>query len=200
MNVKRVQLIAAILTSGAVVLAVAAQVQSAAAWRKAASADRLAINVLDSAPWPIIACTETMEVVVFNEAAATFTGWPSKAMLGGPLERIVPAEYMVGHGEAFNRAAAKLADSQQDWTAPRDIAAAVLCADGRIEPCTISVRGVRSGTDRLFIANILPDSLGATAAQQLRAGQADRWTGEDMREWVKALEESNPDLEVPKTE
>ena len=198
MNVKRVQLIAAILTSGAVALAVAAQVQSAAAWRKAADADRLAINVLESAPWPIVACTESGEVLVFNSAATEYTGWSAEAIIGGPLSNIIPKGIAPTHKAAYAAAVQRLMRAGQDWTQPHNVDAKVQCRDGRVEPCTVTVRGVKSGMEIMFIATLIPKAhVPASAIEELREGQSDRWTGSDMREWIERLRAENPDIDVP---
>ncbi|HWP86946.1 MAG TPA: PAS domain S-box protein, partial [Burkholderiales bacterium] len=68
------------------------------------AADLALQNVVDSAMDAIVTVDEQQRIVLFNAAAEKVFGWPRDAMLGQPLERLIPARLRpahVGHIASF---------------------------------------------------------------------------------------------------
>lgn len=141
----------------AMILAVHAYVQSVKATNRAIEAERMSINVLNTMPLPVIACTSDDRVVAFNHEAELLTGWTSKAIVGGSLMRIVPKDLQYDHTHAFDRASIKLLEGDAEWGLISTRTTDVQCRDGSTKRITLHIRGVRSGRQVLFIAVLLLD-------------------------------------------
>ncbi|HYK16332.1 MAG TPA: PAS domain S-box protein, partial [Burkholderiales bacterium] len=70
------------------------------------AADLALQNVVDSAMDAIVTVDEHQRIVLFNTAAEQVFGWPRDAMLGQPLERLIPARLRPAHAGHIARFAA----------------------------------------------------------------------------------------------
>ena len=63
-------------------------------------------NIVDSAMDAIISVDESQRIALYNPAAEKMFGWPRAAVLGQPLDRLIPERYRAahhGHVERFGR-------------------------------------------------------------------------------------------------
>jgi len=60
-------------------------------------------GIVDSAMDAIITADEQQRIMLFNAAAEKVFLWPRAAVLGQPLEKLIPERYRARHGEALER-------------------------------------------------------------------------------------------------
>src|SRR6478735_2069586 len=54
-------------------------------------------GILESAVDPIVSIDDTQRVVLFNAAAERAFGWPRAAVIGQPLDMLIPARHRTAH-------------------------------------------------------------------------------------------------------
>ena len=70
------------------------------------SAEARVGDLIDSAMDAVVSVDEAQRIVLFNAAAEKLFGWPRAAMLGQPLDRLIPEQFRAahrGHIERFGR-------------------------------------------------------------------------------------------------
>ncbi|HEY2819051.1 MAG TPA: PAS domain S-box protein [Casimicrobiaceae bacterium] len=60
-------------------------------------------GIVDSAMDPIVTVDDTQSIVRFNAAAERVFGWPRDAMIGQPLDRLIPGRFQPMHTEHIER-------------------------------------------------------------------------------------------------
>ena len=60
-------------------------------------------GIVDSAMDPIVTVDDAQRIVRFNKAAERVFGWPSAAVIGEPLERLIPERFRAVHHEHIER-------------------------------------------------------------------------------------------------
>ena len=65
--------------------------------RAAAPGPAQLTGVLESAMDPIVSIDDAQRVVLFNAAAEQAFGWPRAAVIGQPLDMLIPARHRAGH-------------------------------------------------------------------------------------------------------
>ncbi|MFZ2855410.1 MAG: ATP-binding protein, partial [Rhodocyclaceae bacterium] len=61
------------------------------------------VAILDSALEAIVAIGVDQRIVYFNAAAEQMFGWPAAEVVGGPLDRLIPAHFLAAHREHVRR-------------------------------------------------------------------------------------------------
>ena len=59
--------------------------------------------IVESAMDPIIALDESQRIVLFNSAAERVFGWPRAALIGEPLDRLIPERFRQLHRDHIER-------------------------------------------------------------------------------------------------
>ena len=60
-------------------------------------------GIVDSAMDPIVTVDDTQRIVRFNAAAERIFGWPREALIGEPLDRLIPERLRTAHREHIER-------------------------------------------------------------------------------------------------
>src|SRR5439155_24299867 len=134
-------------------------------------------GVINSAMDPIITVDDAQRVVVFNVAAEQVFGWPRSAVLGQPLDRLIPERFRrshLAHVEHFGRTGV---------TSRRMGAQMVLMglrANGEEFPIEASISQHSEGGKRFYTV-ILRD-----VTQRVEAEQALRRSKEELQEFAAA--------------
>jgi PAS domain S-box-containing protein len=123
---------------------------------EAAVVEQLSLNVLSSAPLPIIACSGDDRVIVFNHAAETLTGWEAKTILGGSLAKMIPPDLKYDHSASFAKAKDMLLAGGAEWSVPIVKDASLTRADGQAIPVRLTIRGAKAGDRVMFVAVLQP--------------------------------------------
>ena len=69
------------------------------AQRELSSAEARMVGIVEAAVEPVIAIDEDQRVILFNAAAETVFRWPRLAVVGQPLEMLIPERYRAQHRE-----------------------------------------------------------------------------------------------------
>ena len=174
-------LVATVLGASVMLLAVIIFYRQAAERRASDAALRSAQaqvgDLVDSAMDAIISVDESQRIVLFNAAAEKVFLWPRTAMLGQPLDRLLPERFRAAHGghiERFGRTGA----TSRRMGDPRVLHG--LRANGEEFPIEASISQHREGDKKLFTV-ILRD-----VTERVRAEEALRKSKEELRELALA--------------
>jgi PAS domain S-box-containing protein len=130
-------------------------------------------GIVESAMDPIISIDESQRVVLFNAAAEQAFGWPRRAVIGQPLDLLIPARFRSSHHAHVGAFAATGVTSRRMGGATSLVA---LRANGEEFPIEASIsQHVEAG--RKVLTVILRDITTRTRAERLLAQSEARLRG-----------------------
>jgi PAS domain S-box-containing protein len=134
-------------------------------------------GIVDSAMDAIVSIDEPQRIVLFNPAAEKVFGWPRAAVLGQPLDMLVPERFRAGHHGHIERFG-RTGTTSRRMGEPRVLYG--LRANGEEFPLEASISQHKEGDRRLFTV-ILRD-----VTERVRAEEALRRSKEELRELALA--------------
>ncbi len=137
------------------------------------SAEARAIDIAASAMDPIISVDEAQDVILFNDAAERVFRWPRSAVLGQPLDMLIPERLRAthrGHVEHFGKT-----DSTSRRMGPLSVLTG-LRADGEEFPIEASISSHVEAGAKIFTV-ILRDVTARVQAERRLAGNEARLRG-----------------------
>jgi PAS domain S-box-containing protein len=140
----------------------------------------------DAAPDSLILVDESGEIVAMNRAAETMFGFEAGALLGSPVERLVPEAYRQihrGHRNGFVGTDARRAMAA-------GIGLQALRADGSVFPAQISLSSFRIGDSVLTMAAVRNVSEWIAAEELLEDARKHRELAEDRERIARDLHDT----------
>jgi PAS domain S-box-containing protein len=133
----------------------------------------LLAGVLDSAMDAIITVDEAQNILLYNRAAEAVFGWPREAIIGQPLDRLIPARYQAAHREHVRRFGETGVTSRR-MGAPNVIHG--MRANGTEFPIDASISHLETPHGKLFTV-VLRDNTQRQQAEETHARLAARLAG-----------------------
>jgi PAS domain S-box-containing protein len=144
-----------------------------AANRNLQSAEARVTDIVESAMDPLIAVDEQQRVVLFNAAAEKAFLWPRAAVLGQPLDKLIPQRFRGGHRAHIQRFADTGVTSRRMGS---QMVLMALRADGEEFPIEASISQHAENGQKLFTV-ILRDIAERVRAESLLARSEARLRG-----------------------
>ena len=134
-----------------------------------ASAEARVAGVVETAMDPVISVDQAQRVVLFNAAAEKVFGWAREAVIGQPLDMLIPSRYRMRHQE-------HVADFGRTGTTSRRMGGSMvlsaLRADGREFPIEASISQHEEAGARVYTVILRDISERVAAETQLSRGEA----------------------------
>lgn len=127
-------------------------------------------GLLESAMDAIITIDEDQRIVLYNRAAEKIFGWSGEAMLGQPLDKLLPSQFRQGHGAHVRHFAATGTTSRRmgDGTVVHG-----LRANGEQFPMEASISQLQTADGKLFTVILRDITQRVQAQRELQAFAAE---------------------------